>query len=132
MDNPLVHEDTVMAAKREASIRVYLPSEVKEQFRLAALHKGITMSDIAFDLIERWLKENPPPVIQESKPLPKTFTELIRQNYFDLMASGKIKHMRLKDLSFGHKPNAKELQILQELLDIDIDTIRQLADKADE
>ena len=120
-----------MAAKREASIRVYLPNEVKEQFRLAALHKGITMSDIAFDLIERWLKENPPPVLQESRPPAKSFTELIRQNYFDLMASGKIKHMRLKELSFGHKPSAKELQFLQELLDIDIEPLKELVSKSD-
>lgn len=45
-------------AQGEASIRVYMAPEVKEQFKTTCFLKGLNMSDIAAELIESWLASN--------------------------------------------------------------------------
>ncbi|HEY9799878.1 MAG TPA: hypothetical protein V6D25_05915 [Leptolyngbyaceae cyanobacterium] len=45
-------------AQGEASIRVYLSPDVKNNFKTVCFLKGVNMSDIAAELIEEWVKQN--------------------------------------------------------------------------
>ncbi len=49
----------------------------------------------------------------------ESLKELIRQRYFDLMNSGKLGHQRLKELSFGQTPTAKERSIIKQVLELE-------------
>ena len=45
-------------AQGEASIRVYLPPEIKDRFKTICFFKGLNMSDVSAELIEDWLAKN--------------------------------------------------------------------------
>lgn len=80
--------------------------------------------ELILDWVAEWKKLNP--VQKEETKRPESFTELVRQNYFALMNNGKINQMRLKDLSFGQKPNAKELKLIAEVLEVDQKDLEKL------
>ena len=61
---------------------------------------------------------------------PQTIAELIRNNYFALMNSGKIDHNRLKELAFDQEPNTAELVILANVLDIPEELVVGLRDRS--
>jgi predicted secreted acid phosphatase len=78
------------------------------------------MNETAVKLIEAWTDKDELPLNISKPTQPQvTFKELIRQRYFDLMNSGKLGHQRLKELSFGQKPNSKEIQAISQILDMD-------------
>ena len=80
--------------------------------------------ELILDWVTEWKKLNPTQI--EEVKQPESFTELVRQNYFALMNSGKINHMRLKELSFGQKPNAKELKLIASVLELNPEDIEKL------
>ncbi len=45
-------------AQGEASIRVYLPPDIKDRFKTICFFKGLNMSDVSAELIEDWLAKN--------------------------------------------------------------------------
>lgn len=45
-------------AQGEASIRVYLPPEIKDRFKAVCFFQGLNMSDVSAELIEDWLAKN--------------------------------------------------------------------------
>ncbi|WP_414529323.1 plasmid partition protein ParG [Nodularia chucula] len=45
-------------AQGEASIRVYLPPEIKDRFKTVCFFRGLNMSDVSAELIEDWLTKN--------------------------------------------------------------------------
>ncbi|MEA5515055.1 plasmid partition protein ParG [Nodularia sp. UHCC 0506] len=45
-------------AQGEASIRVYLPPDIKDRFKAICFFKGLNMSDVSAELIEDWLAKN--------------------------------------------------------------------------
>jgi hypothetical protein len=61
-------------AQGEASIRVYLPPEIKDRFKTVCFFKGLNMSDVTAELIEDWLAKNDIdlPISQKNDPSPKS------------------------------------------------------------
>lgn len=110
-----------MTDTKTVKFQVYLPEDLRTRFKAKCVVSGTTMNETAVKLIEAWtdkgemLVSNGQPAQVQSTSL----KELVRQNYFSIMNSGKIGHQRLKDLSFGQKPTIKEKQILAEVLDLD-------------
>ncbi|TVP66118.1 MAG: hypothetical protein EA343_01855 [Nodularia sp. (in: Bacteria)] len=45
-------------AQGEASIRVYLPPDIKDRFKTICFFRGLNMSDVSAELIEDWLAKN--------------------------------------------------------------------------
>lgn len=80
--------------------------------------------ELILDWVTEWKKLNP--AQKEETRRPESFTELVRQNYFVLMNNGKINHMRLKELSFGQKPNAKEVKLIAEVLEVNPEDLEKL------
>lgn len=59
-------------AQGEASIRVYLPPEIKDRFKTVCFFKGLNMSDVSAELIEDWLAKNEMELPNSSKISPST------------------------------------------------------------
>ncbi len=109
-----------MADTKTVKFQVYLPEDLRTRFKAKCVVSGTTMNETAVRLIEAWTdKDELPFSISKPTQSQATFKELIRQRYFDLMNSGKLGHQRLKELSFGQKPNSKELQTISQILDMD-------------
>jgi hypothetical protein len=61
-------------------------------------------------------------------PMPETFSDLVKENYFELTQSGKLKPDRVKALAFGEKPTTAELAIIAHVLDVVEEFIVDLRD----
>ncbi|NEO34478.1 MAG: hypothetical protein F6K36_29580 [Symploca sp. SIO3C6] len=115
-----------MSEKRNGQelIRLYLPAEMKENFKLYCSLKGTTMSEQIKGFINSLLSSKEFSYLLEQK-LAKhqasevdSIKELIRQNYFQLMDGG-INQQRLQELAFGEKPSAKEREKIKKILGLD-------------
>ena len=117
-----------MAKNDRADLHLLVPQSLKKRFKQTCLLKDVNMSDVGVALIEQWLEENEVSIQKEetAEQKPESFTELVRQNYFALMNNGKINHMRLKELSFGQKPNAKEVKLIAEVLEVTPEDLEKL------
>lgn len=100
-----------------AVIRIFMPSELREDFKTVCALEKSTMNKVVVELIEGYREQNKA-LLKDSK-LPNSLKELIRQCYFDLMNSGKLSPQRLKELSFGQKASPKERQIIGQVLGLD-------------
>lgn len=109
-----------MADTKTVKFQVYLPEDLRTRFKAKCVVSGTTMNETAVKVIEAWTNTGDLPVSNSKAAQPESTTlkELIRQKYFDLMNSGKLGHQRLKELSFGQKPNPKEREIIAEVLSL--------------
>lgn len=106
-----------MPEAKTVKFQVYLPEDLRTRFKAKCVMSSTTMNETAVKLIETWTDKDERPV--QAQPEPASLKKLIRQRYFDLMNSGKLGHARLKELSFGQKPSAKERQLIAEILELD-------------
>lgn len=107
-----------MPSENLVAIRVFMPSELRDDFKTVCALKKSTMNRVVVDLVESYVEQNKA-LLPEQSNIPASLKELVRQRYFDLMNSGKLGHQRLKELSFGQKPTAKEKQLIAEVLGLD-------------
>jgi hypothetical protein len=96
-------------------IQVQLPEKLRTRFKAKCVTEERTMNQVVVGLVEAWTEGRHQPINEETEGF-GSFKELVRQRYFDLMNSGKVGHQRLKELSFGQAPTAKERQIISEVL----------------
>lgn len=106
------------------TLSVIISEETQKRLEQFAKSRLWSVSQTARVLIEQGLEREgiEPDSTNGGKPTqtqPSNLKELIRQRYFDLMNSGKLGHARLKELSFGQKPSAKEKQLIAEVLGLD-------------
>lgn len=101
------------------AIRVFMPCGLREDFKTVCALKKSTMNKVVVDLVESYVEQNKALLPDQENKLPSSLKELIRQRYFDLMNSGKLGHARLRELSFGQKPSAKERQLIAEVLGLE-------------
>lgn len=120
-------------AKGEASIRVYLPPEVKDEFKRVCFHLGVNMSDVAADLIHAWLKKNRAAIAQpyrSSTEEVKTLAALVRQHFYELVSDGAIASETLQAIAQGKKPSAVELKKIATALDLSEEELIELLDES--
>lgn len=110
---------TLMPKEGLTAIRIFMPEELRDDFKTICTAKKMTMNKAVVDWVERYVEQNKALLMDKSAILPTSLKELIRQRYFDLMNSGKLGHQRLKELSFGQKPSARERQLIGEILGLD-------------
>ena len=103
-----------MVAKDKDSIRVYLEPKTKEEFKISCFDRGLNMSDVASELIEEWVRKNPP--IKPEQP--QSIAKLVQQNFYQLLTDGKIKQENLKAIASGEMPSNAELSRIAHILDI--------------
>jgi hypothetical protein len=85
------------------------------------------------EALEPWVEKEEKRLLPKEKSKadePQTIAELIKNNYFDLMNSGKIDLTRLKELAFNGKPTTAELVILANVLDIPEELVVDLRDRS--
>lgn len=104
-------------AKGEDSIRVFVPPETKDRFKASCFHRGLNMSDVAAELIEEWLEENPPPETPAADQ-PQSVAELVQQHYFALLKDGKVKQEKLNAIAEGEEPSRNDLYIISSVVKI--------------
>ncbi len=104
-----------MSKEGLVAIRIFMPSELRDDFKTVCTLQKATMNKVVVELVENYVEQNRA-LLPKDKEAPSSFKELVRQRYFDLMNSGKVGHQRLKELSFGQAPTAKERQIIGEVL----------------
>lgn len=109
---------TPMSKEGLVAIRIFMQPELRDDFKTVCTLQKATMNKVVVDMVEGYVERHKA-LLPEDNRTPETIKELVRQNYFSIMNSGKIGHQRLKDLSFGQKPTVKEKQILAEVLDLD-------------
>lgn len=107
-----------MSKEGLVAIRIFMPSELRDDFKTVCTLQKATMNKVVVELVENYVEQNRA-LLPEDKKIPGSLKELVRQNYFDLMNSGKLGHQRLKELSFGQAPTAKERQVIKQVLEVD-------------
>lgn len=100
-------------------LRVEVPEQFRTRLKTQAVRMRVTMGEMIQKFMEEPLEQLELESIQTTGNEPETFKDLVRQKYFELMSSGKIGHQRLKELSFGQKPTAKERQLISQTLEVD-------------
>jgi hypothetical protein len=76
------------------------------------------------DHIQGALDDNQP------TPMPETFSDLVKENYFELTYSGKVKPDRVRALALGEMPTTAELAIIAHVLDVMEEFIVELRDRS--
>lgn len=115
-----------MSKEDLVAIRVFMPSELRDTFKVLCTLKRSTMNQAIVDFVEEYVEQNKAllPKEKDSKAeVPENLKELIRRNYFDLMNSGQLKHNRLKELSFGQPATAQERKIISEVLQMPLENL---------
>jgi hypothetical protein len=107
-----------MSKEGLVAIRIFMPSELRDDFKTVCTLQKATMNKVVVELVESYVEQNRA-LLPEEKKAPSNLKELVRQRYFDLMNSGKLSPQRLKELSFGQKASPKERQIIAQVLGLD-------------
>jgi hypothetical protein len=104
----------------------HVQRDLARKFKVFCTDQRITIAEALDKAIALFLQQTDRP----AKDQPNTFAELVRNNYFDLMNSGKIDPTRLKELAFDEKPTTAELVILANVLDIPEELVVELRDRS--
>jgi len=112
-----------------AQVTGHIPVDLARRFGIYCASKQISKSEGLEKAVETLLAQEPEFSAHETPKPPSTLTELVRNNYFALMNTGKISHSRLKDLAFGHKPTTTEIASIASNLDIPKELVAELCDR---
>ena len=98
-------------------VTAQIPKPLGKKLRLLVAQEESTISEVVEAALEEYIAKR---LVQTPKPtpLPETFSDLVKANYFELMHSGKLKPDRVKDFAFGEKPTTAELAIIANVLDV--------------
>lgn len=99
-------------AKDKDSIRVYLEPKVKEAFKAACFERGLNMSDITAQLVEDWIKKNPP---NQKVGQPETIAKIVQQNFWTLRQHN-IKN--IDAIASGQPPTKADLMRISSILNL--------------
>jgi hypothetical protein len=130
----------VMAEKREGQdlIRLYLPVEVKEGFKLYCSLKGTTMTNVLREHIEELLVSEDFRLLLEKRlneqrrvvpSVPETIALLVRENFYQLLEDGKIRPENLQVIAAGGKPSNPDLVRIAQILDIREEDLLAMRDR---
>lgn len=118
-DTTLVFASMPEETSKTVPLRLLVSDEFKSRLKAQAGRMGWTMGEVVESIANEPLKQLELESIQPLPEQPSTLKELVRQRYFELMNSGKLGHQRLKELSFGQSPSAKERNIISEVLGLE-------------
>ena len=110
----------------------HVQKDLARRFKVFCTDQRITIAEALDQAISAFLQQadkeakDPP----QSQKQPKTFTELVKSNYFELINAGKVNPDRLKELALGDKPNAGELAIIAHVLGIPEELVVELRDRS--
>ncbi len=110
-------------------VTAQIPKPLGKKLRLLVAQEESTISEVVEAALEEYIAKR---LVQTPKPtpLPETFSDLVKANYFELMNSGKLKPARVKSLAFGEKPTTAELAIIAHVLDVLEEFIVELRDRS--
>jgi hypothetical protein len=115
-------------------LRGHLPKKLALRFKAICSMRQIDFGEGMEEALVPWVEQEEkrlrPKEEKSRADEPQTIAELIRNNYFVLMNSGKIDHNRLKELAFDQEPNTAELVILANVLDIPEELVVDLRDRS--
>jgi hypothetical protein len=135
-----IYGENVMAEKREGQdlIRLYLPIELKEDFKLYCSLKGTTMTNVLREHIEELLVSEDFRLLLEKRlneqrrvvpSLPGTIALLVRENFYKLLADGKIHSENLQAIATGEKPSNPDLVRIAQILNIREEDLLAMRDR---
>lgn len=136
----VIYEKNVMVEKREGQdiIRLYLPVEVKEDFKLFCSLRGTTMTNILKEHIEQLLASDEFRLLLEERlnekrrvtpSVPKTIASLVKENFYQLLEDGKIRPEKLQEIAAGGKPSNPDLVRIAQILDIREEALLTMRDR---
>ncbi|MBD2028104.1 hypothetical protein [Leptolyngbya sp. FACHB-711] len=115
-------------------LRGHIPKKLALRFKAICSMRQIDFGEGMEEALVPWVEQEEKrllPKEEKSKANePQTIAELVKNNYFDLMNSGKINPTRLKELAFDEKPTTAELVILANVLDIPEELVVELRDRS--
>jgi hypothetical protein len=114
-------------------LRGHISKNLALRFKAICSMRQIDFGKGMEEALEPWVEKEEKRLLPKEKSKadePQTIAELIKNNYFDLMNSGKIDLTRLKELAFNGKPTTAELVILANVLDIPEELVVDLRDRS--
>jgi len=110
-------------------VTAQIPKPLGKKLRLFVAQVETTISEVVEVALMEYLDKR---MVQVPKPtpVPQTFSDLVKANYFELMSSDKLKPDRVKALALGEKPTTAELAIIAHVLDVVEEFIVDLRDRS--
>lgn len=136
----VIYDKNVMVEKREGQdiIRLYLPVEAKEDFKLYCSLKGTTMTNVLKEHIEKLLASEEFRLLLEKRlneqrrvtpSVPKTIASVVKENFYQLLEDGKIRPEKLQEIAAGGKPSNPDLVRIAQILDIREEELLAMRDR---
>jgi hypothetical protein len=101
-------------AKDKDSIRVYLEPKIKEEFKTSCFDRGLNMSDVTAELIEEWIKKNPP-LKSHNVSQPQTIAQIVQQHFWTLRQHN-VKN--IDEIAVGQPPTQADLAQISSILNL--------------
>jgi hypothetical protein len=109
-------------AKDKDSIRVYLEPNIKETFKTACFDRGLNMSDVTAQLVEDWVRRNPP--LKQKEEQPQSVAQIVQQNFWTLREHN-IKN--IDAIAKGAAPTKADIMRISSILNLDQGELLRLA-----